>query len=99
MVAAHHWRWTHVKHALPGAPDVPVSNYLGWLVVALLLLAVLQHLPRQAADDRQPAGLFLWTYGSSVLANAAFFGRPLTALVGGIGMGLVAVPFAWSLRP
>ena len=99
MVAAHHWRWTHVKHALPGAPDVPVSNYLGWLLVALLLLAVLQHLPRRRADDRQPAALFLWTYASSVLANAAFFGRPLTALVGGIGMGLVAVPFAWSLRP
>jgi putative membrane protein len=99
MVEAHHWRWSQVTHALPGAPDVPVSNYVGWLLVALLLLAVLQHLPRRRADDRQPAALFLWTYVSSVLASAAFFGRPLTALVGGIGMGVVAVPFAWSLRP
>lgn len=98
MVEAGHWRWTSVRHALPGAPHIPVSNYLGWLAVALLMLSVLQVLPRRAADDRQPAALFLWTYLSSVLANAAFFGRPLTALVGGVGMGLVAVPYAVSLR-
>ena len=51
-----------------------------------------------AADDRQPAALYLWTYASSVLAAAVFFDRPMTALVGGVGMGLVAVPFALSLR-
>ena len=98
MVAAGHWHWTSVRHALPGAPHIPVSNYLGWLAVALVMLAALQVLPRRAADDRQPAGLFLWTYASSVLANAVFFGRPLTALVGGVGMGVVAVPYARSLR-
>jgi len=96
MVEAGHWRWTSVRHALPGAPHIPVSNYLGWLAVALLMLSLLQLLPRRlpsrrypqghhpgdtgtsdsTADDRQPAVLFLWTYGSSVLANAVFFGRP-----------------------
>lgn len=98
MVEAGHWRWSHVEHALPGAPDVPVSNYVGWLGVAALIMAGLQLLPRAGADDRQPAALFLWTYGSSVLAAAAFFGRPATALVGGVGMGLVAGPYALSLR-
>ena len=98
MVDAGHWHWTAVTHALPGAPDVPGSNYLGWLLVAVLMMGVLQRLPRVAADDRQPAALYLWTYASSVLAAAVFFDRPLTALVGGIGMGLVAVPFALSLR-
>lgn len=97
MVEAGHWRWRDVHVALPGAADVPVSNYLGWLVVATLMLAVLQALPRRAADDRVPAALFLWTYASSVLAFAVFFDRPLVAVVGGIGMGLVAVPFARSL--
>jgi carotene biosynthesis associated membrane protein len=98
MVAAGHWRWESPRFALPGAPDIPGSNYLGWLVVAVLMAAVLQLLPRRARDDRQPAVLFLWTYASSVLANAAFFGRPMTALVGGVGMGLVAVPYAMALR-
>ena len=98
MVEAGHWTWTDVSYALPGAPDIPGSNYLGWVVVAVLMVGILQLLPRKDADDRQPAALFLWTYGSSVLANAAFFGRPLTALVGGVGMGLVAIPYALSLR-
>jgi putative membrane protein len=98
MVDAGHWRWTSVRHALSGAPDVPVSNYVGWLVVAVLMMGVLQLLPRRVADDRQPAALYLWTFASSVLAAAAFFDRPVTALVGGVGMGLVAVPFARSLR-
>jgi putative membrane protein len=98
MVEAGHWRWTHVTHALPGSPDVPISNSVGWLAVALLIMAALQHLPRVSAPDRQPALLFLWTYASSVLANAAFFGRPMTAAVGGVGMGAVALPYALSLR-
>jgi len=103
MVEAGHWRFTDVVVDLPGAPGIPVSNYLGWLAVALVMLAVLQLLGRTprgapAVDDRVPAALFLWTYVSSVLANAVFFGRPGVALVGGIGMGLVAVPYALSLR-
>ena len=98
MVDAGHWTWTDVQVALPGLPGIPVSNYLGWLLVATLMMAVLQALPRRSADDRVPYALFLWTYGSSVLANAVFFGRPAVALVGGLGMGLVALPFARSLR-
>lgn len=99
MVQAGHWTWTGVQVSLPGSPGIPVSNTLGWLAVGVLMLGVLQLLPRRPADDRQPYALFLWTYTSSVLAFAVFFGRPLVALVGGVGMGLVAVPFARSLRP
>jgi uncharacterized membrane protein len=76
MVEAGHWTWTDVQLALPGSPGIPVSNYLGWLLVAVLMVGALQLLPRRQADDRVPAALFLWTYGSSVLANAVFFGRP-----------------------
>lgn len=99
MVQAGHWRFTDVQVSLPGAPGIPLSNYLGWLAVALVMMTALHALGRRTqADDRVPATLFLWTYASSVLANAAFFGRPTTALVGGLGMGLVAVPYALSLR-
>ena len=98
MVEAGHWTWTGVRASLPGSAGIPVSNTLGWLVVGVLMVGVLQALPRREADDRQPYALFLWTYASSVLAFAVFFGRPLVALVGGIGMGAVALPFARSLR-
>jgi uncharacterized membrane protein len=98
MVEAGHWSWSDVQLSLPGSPDVPVSNALGWALVGVLMMGLLQLLPRREADDRVPAALFLWTYASSVLAFAVFFGRPVVALVGGIGMGLVAVPYALSLR-
>jgi uncharacterized membrane protein len=98
MVDAGHWRWTDVQVALPTAPEIPVSNYLGWLLVAGVMMGALSLLPRRPADDRVPAALFLWTYASSVLAFAVFFGRPGVALVGAVGMGLVAIPFALRLR-
>jgi putative membrane protein len=98
MVEAGHWVWVDVTTSLPGSPDVPVSNYLGWVLVGVLMVGLLQALPRRDADDRVPAALFLWTYASSVLAFAVFFGRPVVALVGGLGMGLVAVPYALHLR-
>lgn len=98
MVAAGHWRWLDVQHPVPGTSDVPLSNLAGWVVVALVLMALLARLPRVEADDRVPLALLLWTWGSSVLANAVFFGRPGVALVGGLALGAVAVPLVRSLR-
>jgi putative membrane protein len=98
MVGDGHWAFAHPTPALPGAPGTPLTNYLGWLLVAVVMLALLQALPRRTADDRQPAALFLWTWAGSVLANAVFLGRPLVALTGGVVMGLVAVPYARALR-
>ena len=98
MVAAGHWRWLHVTHHLPGVARVPVSNFLGWALVATVLMVALGRLPRHSAADSIPTVLFLWTYASSVLANAVFFGRPGVAIVGGLLMGVVAVPLARRLR-
>ena len=44
-----------------------------------------------------PLTVYLWTYFSSVMANALFFGRPPVALVGALVMGVVAVPLARRL--
>lgn len=99
MVGDGHWAFEHPTPALPGAPGIPLSNYLGWLLVALLMTALLQALPRRRADDRQPAALFLWTYAGSVLSSAVFLGRPLVALLGGLTMGVVAVPYAVQVLP
>jgi putative membrane protein len=98
MVAEGHWRFADPTPALPGIPGVPVQNYVGWIVVALVLIGVLHAvLPDRRGADAVPATLFLWTYASSVLANAVFFDRPRVAVVGGVVMGLVALPYAVSL--
>jgi uncharacterized membrane protein len=102
MVAAGHWRWSDPSPALPGVPAVPVTNYAGWLAVAAVLMAGLRAAAGPAAAagstrDGLPYALYLWTYGSSVLAHAVFFGAPAAALYGGVGMGAVAVPLAVTL--
>jgi uncharacterized membrane protein len=98
MVEAGHWRWLDVHASLPGVADVPVSNFAGWLVVALVVMGLLARLPHVPADDRAPLALFLWTWASSVLANLAFFGRPGVAVVGGLAMGVVGLPLVRAGR-
>jgi uncharacterized membrane protein len=99
MVDAGHWRWADPSPGLPGVPSVPLTNYAGWVVVAVVLMALLAILaPTRPGPDAVPYALYLWTWASSVLAHAAFFGLPASALWGGLGMGLVAVPLALSLR-
>jgi uncharacterized membrane protein len=100
MVAPGYWTWTGSFRGLPGVPDVPVGNYLGWLLVALVMMIGLAL--ATPAGDRPADGvmyaLYLWTYCSSVLAHAIFLGLPWSALWGGVAMGAVAVPLgvrAW----
>jgi len=100
MVDAGHWAWASAEVALPGVPGVPVSNYAGWLLVAVLMFGLLHTLAdarRPAPSDAPMLAFYLWTYASSVLAHAAFFGLPASAAWGGHGMGLVAVPLAVRL--
>ncbi len=98
MVAAGHWRWADPDPGLPLVPGIPLTNYAGWVLVAVLMVGTLHRvLPDPGRPSAPAAALYLWVYGSSVLAHAAFFGLPGSALVGGIVMGLVAVPFALHL--
>ena len=97
MVAAGHWQWRSAAPTLPGVPDVPLTNYIGWLGAAALLMLLLDRLPAVPADDRMPLALYVWTFGSSVLANLVFFSRPFVALWGGLAMGAVVVAL-WRRR-
>lgn len=103
MVEEGYWRWVDPDPALPGSPEVPLTNYAGWLVISVLLMAVLDRLvpgdgPHGNPDDLLPGVLYLWTYAAQVLGNLAFFDRPAVALLGGIAMGAVALPYARTLR-
>lgn len=97
MVSENYWTWAHVDTALPGAPGVPVANYLGWFAGSLILMALLSLLPATQAPEGVPAALWTWTWIGGVIANAFFFDRIAVALSGGIVMGLVTVPYLWRL--
>jgi uncharacterized membrane protein len=108
MVAAGYWRWSGVGAHLPGEPGVPLTNYLGWLAVALTLMAFFSavSVPTGIGRDGPMLALYLWTYCSCVLAHAVFLGLPASAGWGALGMGVVAVPLAirlvsprWTVAP
>ncbi|AVT39376.1 carotenoid biosynthesis protein [Plantactinospora sp. BB1] len=102
MVAEGYWSWRDPDPALPGVPDVPISNYLGWLVFAVLLMALLGPVAGRAAGlaadrDAPMHALYLWTYAGSLLAHAVFLDLPASAGWGGLAMAVVAVPLAVRL--
>ncbi|MFU8872515.1 carotenoid biosynthesis protein [Micromonospora sp. SL4-19] len=102
MVAEGYWGWRNATPALPGLPGIPASNYLGWLLFAVLLAAALRPLAGPAVDrtgrrDTPMFVLYLWTYASSVLAHAVFLRLPASAIWGGIGMAAAAGPLAVAL--
>jgi putative membrane protein len=97
MVAEGHWVWDLQGNGIAGTTfrgldGIPVQNFMGWAGTAMVMMALLALLPDVPTDDRQPIALWLWVYLSSVLANAVFLDRPSVALIGGVVMGLVAVP-------
>ncbi|SDZ07080.1 putative membrane protein [Micromonospora pattaloongensis] len=101
MVSAGYWSWHEPTPALPGVPGIPVGNYLGWLVVALAMMALLSLTggPATPAGDADLPmyGLYLWTYASSVLAHAVFFDLPASAAWGALAMAPVALTLAVTL--
>ncbi|MFC4019501.1 carotenoid biosynthesis protein [Micromonospora sp. GCM10011542] len=102
MVAEGYWVWRDATPALPGLPGIPVSNYLGWLLFAVLLMSALRPLAGPAVDrsderDDPMVALYLWTYASSILAHAVFLHLPASALWGAAGMSVAAVPLAVSV--
>ena len=98
MVDAGHWRWAHPEAAAPLVPGVPLTNYAGWLLVAVVLVGGLDRLlPHRDRPSGPASALYLWVYASSVVAHVAFFDRPGSALVGGVVMGAIALPFARAL--
>jgi uncharacterized membrane protein len=98
MVGDRRWTWADPTPHLPGVTGVPVTNYLGWLVVGTLMMALLDAaLPRARVSEAQPATLLFWTWLGSVIGNLLWFGSSSVALAGGVAMALVTVPYAWSL--
>jgi len=90
MVEEGYWSW-------PGGgryAGVPVSNFAGWFVTGLAAFSAIALVDRGAPSPRDDGALALyaWTWVGEGIANAALWRRPLTAAVGALAMGPVAVP-------
>jgi uncharacterized membrane protein len=97
MVDLRAWTWAGGQPEVPGVDGIPAQNFAAWFAVGVVMVGLMALLPRLEVSVAQPATLFLWVYASSVMAAAVFFERPGVAVVGGVAMGLVALPFAWRL--
>lgn len=78
MVDAGYWRWSSPHPALPGVEGIPLTNFVGWLLVSALMVAVLSVVigrrePASMTDRRAaellPLVAYLWVYASSVIAH------------------------------
>jgi uncharacterized membrane protein len=97
LVAAGAWTWRSPSPHLPGVADVPLSNFAGWLAVALILSIAVQAVIGEGADA-VPTALYLWLYVGWIVALGLFLDRPAAAGWGALGMGAVAVPLAIRCR-
>ncbi|MFD3593302.1 carotenoid biosynthesis protein [Nocardia sp. NPDC058640] len=105
MVADGQWTWAVTDAGLPGLPQIPCTNYLGWALVATLMAGLLTVLdrrnPPRDPSVAVPVAVFGWTWLGSTLAHAVFLGLPASAAWGFVGLGVLGIPlFArlWAAR-
>ncbi len=83
MVGEGYWTWAR-KGRYRG---IPFSNYIGWLVTSLGVMAMLEAtLPPDEQADTTLVGEYSWMAVMQTLGFAAFFNDPLVAAVGGSAM-------------
>jgi uncharacterized membrane protein len=101
MVAAGRWSWEVDGAHIPFAPDVPLSNFFGWLLAGCAIIALLNFaLPferrKESASLRAVTLLLTWVLFSGFVANLFFFDRPGLALFATLIYGALATPFIFK---
>ena len=94
MVGEGYWRWVR-RGRYRG---IPLSNFVGWFVTGLVVMAALDVLLPTGEPDPMLVGEYGWMAVMQTLGFAAFFGDPLVAAVGGAAMLPPAVVAATRLR-
>ncbi len=83
MVGEGYWTWARNGRYR----GIPLSNYMGWLVTSLGVMAMLEAtLPPDEKADAALVGEYSWMAVMQMLGFAAFFDDPLVAAVGGSAM-------------
>lgn len=94
MVTDGQWTWAVTDAGLPGLPQIPCTNYLGWALVATLMAVLLSVLDRKrvVVSVAVPVAVFCWTWLGSTLAHAVFLGLPASAVWGFVGLAPLGIP-------
>jgi putative membrane protein len=82
MVGEGYWRWVR-RGRYRG---IPLTNFLGWFVTGLVVMAALELLLPPAEPDPALVGEYGWMAVMQTLGFSVFFGDPLVAAVGGTAM-------------
>ena len=101
MVNEGYWTWFADGVA---TKEIPLSNFFGWLISTAIIFAILSFaikpIPAQVSNTI-PYALVFWVWLGSFLVNivpiSPFFNQPLVAVSGFIGMGIVLIPWSWTL--
>lgn len=101
MVAAGRWTWVVDGAAIPFAPDVPLSNFFGWLLAGITITGLLNRvLPferrKESANLTAVTVLLSWVLFSGFVGNLFFFDRPGLAIFASLIYGALATPFIFK---
>lgn len=101
MVNEGYWYWFVDGTA---TKEIPLSNFFGWFLSATLIFIAISLVLKPATSrvsNFTPYALVVWVWLGSFLVNivpiSPFFNQPTVAISGFIGMGIVLLPWSWSL--
>jgi uncharacterized membrane protein len=99
MVRTGYWVWLRQGEYL----GIPLENYAGWILTALLVFVVyFRFFPAQPWLRTDwfgvlPVVAYVWTWFGSSVVNLFWWGQPLVALAGFVCMGVFAIPAIFKL--
>lgn len=85
MVMEGYWVW-------PEGGDyfgIPLSNFVGWLLVSAVMMTILEVVLVPKAPQRTPVVQYVAVAAMETIGFAFFFGEPWVALWGAVTMGLL----------
>ena len=101
LVANGFKTWNFTGAHIPFQTHIPLANVVGWLFVGVVFFG-LANLIMPKERRKISAGLatidifLVWTWIYNVVANIFFFGKPGTALFGGLAFGALLIPYLSS---
>ena len=94
MVRAGLWTWARQGEYV----GIPLENYAGWLLTALILFAGFSRLKVEQANSHLtwfavlPVLSYCWTWFGSSIVNIFWWDQPVVGIAGFVAMGFFAVP-------